>query len=69
MLNRAKEIGEANADAAFDFRSDYTSLENAIDSFFWNCQDTLIEEGILDDDTLHEAVTAFNNRIAVLKAS
>lgn len=65
-IERAQEIGVANAEEAFDQRNDFPSWENAVDAYFGNMQDTLVEQHILTDETLAAAISAFDARIAML---
>lgn len=66
VMTKAQEIGISNAEAAFDQVHDYSSLQEAINSHYENVQDTLMDEGILTDETLVEAQRAFDARIAQL---
>jgi hypothetical protein len=66
-MTQAQEIGISNANMAFDQANDYGTLDNAIASFWDNVQDTLAEEGILNNETFAEAEHAFDTRIAQLR--
>jgi hypothetical protein len=66
-MTQAEAIGISNANMAFDQANDYGTLENAIASFWDNVQDTLTEEGILNNETFAEAEHAFDTRIAQLR--
>lgn len=65
-MTRAQEIGISNANMAFDQAYDFDNLASAIASHFENIQDSLIDEGILSDETLREAHEAFDARVADL---
>jgi hypothetical protein len=60
------QIGIANAEAAFDQVRDFSSLADAIASYFENIQDTLSESGILTDAAFLEAEKAFDDRVRLL---
>ena len=68
-MTQAQKIGISNAEGAFDQAYAYGTLEDAIASFWDNAQDTLIEEGILTDETLREAQAAFDARVALLRVT
>ena len=67
MKTRAEEIGISNANMAFDQSYDFDTLEDAIDSYWDNVQDSLGDEGILNDETFGEARRAFHERVAQLR--
>ena len=67
MKTRAQEIGINNANAAFDQAYDFDTLEDAIASYWDNVQDSLGDEGILNDETFAEAERAFDKRVAQLR--
>ena len=67
QIQKAQEIGISNAEGAFDQAYAYGTLENSIASFWDNVQDTLVEEGILNDETFSEAQRAFDARVAQLR--
>lgn len=69
MEMTAAEIGIANAECAFNLRLDYDSLKDAIDSFYENIQDTLIDEGMLSDANLRAAQDAFDAHVAKILAA
>jgi hypothetical protein len=66
-MTQAQKIGISNANMAFDQAYDYDTLDDAIASFWDNVHDTLVEEGILTDETFAEAERAFDTRIAQLR--
>jgi hypothetical protein len=66
-MTQAEAIGISNANMAFDQVNDYDTLADAIASFWDNVQDTLVEEGILTDETFSEAQRAFDARVAQLR--
>jgi len=68
-LTIAQQIGIANAEEAFDQQHEYACLENAVDSYFGNMKDTLIEQRILTDETFAAALRAFDARVAALRNS
>jgi hypothetical protein len=67
QIQKAQEIGISNAEGAFDQANDYGTLEDAIASFWDNVQDTLVEEGILTEETFAAAERAFDARVAQLR--
>ena len=66
-MTRAEEMGISNANMAFDQAYDFDTLEDAIASYWDNVQDSLGDEGILNDETFGEARRAFDKRVAQLR--
>jgi hypothetical protein len=67
-LTFAQDIGITCANLAFDCAGDYADLDTSIDSYRLNVQDTLIDEGMLTEDTCREAFRAFDDRVAQRRA-
>jgi hypothetical protein len=67
-LTFAQDIGITCANLAFDCAGDYADLDTSIDSYRLNVQDTLIDEGVLTEDTCREAFRAFDDRVAQRRA-
>jgi hypothetical protein len=68
-LDTARAIALSNANAAFDQAGDFSSLLDAIASYWDNACDTLVEEGIASDECHAEMERAFEERIAALSAA
>ena len=57
---KVESIARSNASTAFDQAGDYTSLQEAIDSYEINMGDTLVEEGFRNDPDYDDLVRAAN---------
>jgi hypothetical protein len=67
--NQGIEVAKANAASAFDQRTEYTDLEDAIASKRENVQDTLDDLGIRNQFTEGAALRAFDAEVARLRTS
>ena len=67
-LETARDIATRNANAAFDQVGDFSSLEDAIASYWDNACDTLVEEGLANDECHAQMERAFADRVTALRA-
>jgi len=68
-LTFAQDLGITSANLAFNCASDYADIETSIDSHRLNIQDTLIDEGMSNDENFRAATNAFDARVEELKAA
>ena len=66
-LTKAREIGLANAAASFDQACDFDNIDHAIASYCDNACDTLVEEGLANDECHAEMMRAFDNCVIALR--